>query len=198
MPRYQVPTKIRLEIKVYKKMYPKASLAEIRDEFEKRIGRKVQRATIMNIIKEEGGLDDQRINLILEKSNDKIARSVASKISRMGMNRQEILAKSTDLINRMLDGEENLSVNDAIKVLSETTKIDQVLKGQPSEIHKIVRGIDDETLEFLANFKSNGTDPIPGEIIPDESPVPGESGEVSPNGEGTAAEGGEDTILCPE
>ncbi len=180
-------------------MYPHASYAEIAREFEKKIGRLVMRATIMNILKEPGGFDDQRVNMILEKANDKMGQSIANKIARMGINRQEVLGKATDLLNRILDNEENISMNDVVKVLSEITKIDQVLKGQPSEIHKIVKGIDDETLEFLASFKPNEPNqPIPGEIIPDESAVPGEFSEVSPSGEGEASEGGEDTILCPE
>lgn len=202
MPRPQLSTKVRLEIKAYKKMYPKASLMEIAREFEPRIGRLVQKATISNVLKEPGGFDDQRINLILEKANDKMGQSIANKIARMGINRQESLAKATDLLNRILDREENVSMNDVVRVLSEITKIDQVLKGQPSEIHKIVKSIDDETLEFLASFKPATQDesnqPIPGEVVPDVPAVPGEFSEIGPSGEREAAEGGEDKILCPE
>jgi len=193
MSRPQVSSRVRLEIKAYKKMNPKASLMEIAREFEPKIGRLVMRPTIMNILKEEGGWDDQKINVILDKANDKIAQSIANKIARMGLGRQEILAKATDLINRQLDNEEHLSINDTTRVLSEVTKIDQVLKGQPSEIHKIIRSIDDETLEFLSNFKpSDNNGAIPGEIIENDEGVARELSNGCENGAREAEERRED------
>ncbi len=195
MPQKQVSTKVRMEIKAYKMVYPSATLSEIADEFSKKIGRTPTRATILRILKEKGGAEAPMVELMANKAIEKSATDIATKISRMQITRQEILAKSTDMINRKLDEEEGVSINDAMRVLTETTKIDQVLKGQPSEIHKIIRGIDDETLEFLANLNGNT---IPGEIVPDESPIPGEFDEISPGGGDTPAEGGEDTVLCPE
>ena len=198
MPRHQVPHKIRLEIKAYKIMYPKATLSEIRDEFAKRIGRSVQRATIMNILHEDTGMDESKLTAIVERANDMIGDSIAKKIARMNLSRQEIIAKSTDLINRKLDEEEAVSINDATKVLSEVTKIDQVLKGQPSEIHKIVKGIDDETLEFLSQFNGKPDNPIPGEVVPDVPAVPGEFEELGSGGNGEAAERGENQVFHTE
>jgi len=182
-------------------MYPKATLSEIRDEFAKRIGRSVQRATIMNILHEDTGMDESKLTAIVERANDMIGDSIAKKIARMNLSRQEIIAKSTDLINRKLDEEEAVSINDVTKVLSEVTKIDQVLKGQPSEIHKIVKGIDDETLEFLSTFTQfNGKpdNPIPGEVVPDVPAVPGEFEELGSGGNGEAAERGENQVLHSE
>jgi hypothetical protein len=199
-------------IRALKLKYPDMSYRDLAKEFEPIIGRRIVPSAVKQILDDKSTYDTKamaKIESRLVEIEEARTKTIASMIASMSQNRTEAMAKLTKMVNNMTDHPENIGFREAVQGLSELTKVDQTVKGLPTEFHRVVHTLDDRAIDFLISLKPNGV--IDGEIIEGKFEPTGESGDREPvgekpggvvetggGGENEAVKGGEAEILYPQ
>jgi len=145
-----VHQEIRREMRLYKKLNPKATLDKIAEKFSEKIGRKLMLGTVRGILNEKDEISERALEVakksLIQKTGKELARIAENRIKYVNKAEAKVLVR----LNRQLNTDQVLSP-ELVRMLKDLTDIRGKILGT-LEISEEIEA-SQEQLKNLENFE---------------------------------------------